>query len=110
MISQLNNIVNILKKKKAKEIVILDLRGLTQLCDYFIICSSTSEKQSQALLEEILLYTKRKKISIHHIEGENTDWILIDFGDFILHIFSEEARNYWDLEHLWNQAKKEVIE
>ncbi len=110
MKSKIKNIINILKKKKAKDIVVLDITELSSLCDYFVICSSQSQNQSEALLEEVLLQAKKKKMSIHHVEGEDTDWILIDFGNFILHIFSEEARSYWDLEHLWNEAKKEVIE
>jgi len=105
-VSPLKGIFNILIKKKAQNPVILDLREILNFCDYFIICTSQTSHHARVLKEEILKYAKKCKLLLHHIEDDpEGKWILIDFGDFIVHIFNQEARDFYDLEHLWREAK-----
>jgi len=93
--------------KKAKDIVILDVGQISGLCDYFVICSGESGRQVKAIYEETARQCKKNKIKIHHYENDQEhSWIFVDFFDVILHIFSEDARKFYDLEHLWREAKK----
>jgi len=93
--------------KKAEHIVILDLCGKSSLTDFFVICSADNVKQTRAIalaIEERLAKLGEKK---DHIEGYTEGiWILIDYTDLIVHIFTKEAREYYDLEHLWGDAPK----
>lgn len=96
--------------KQAEDLRIFDLRGVTSLTEYFFLCGGTNQRQNQAISDEIL---RRLKESEGHsrlpmgVEGyEKADWILMDYGDFIVHILSGQARKYYDLERLWRQAKE----
>jgi len=94
--------------KKAIDPVLLDLRGIADFTDFFIIVSGSSEKQVQAISDEI---EERLKKELHeipiNIEGYATaEWILMDYGDFIVHIFDKNAREFYDLERLWRDARK----
>jgi len=87
--------------------LILDLRNLSGFCDYFIICSGESQRQVRAIYEEVLESCKKEKIEIHHKEEDNeSQWLLIDFFEVVLHIFLEEKRKFYNIEHLWREAKK----
>ena len=93
--------------KQAKEIRVLDLRPVTTFADFFVICSGTNTRQIQAIADEI--QQRLKKLGEHatNIEGyTNADWVLMDYGDYLIHIFSEKARSYYDLERLWRDAKQ----
>ncbi len=94
-------------EKKATQIVVLDLREVAQFSDFFIICSGRTGKQVQAIcneIEEKLLELGSKPL---HIEGfQSAQWVLMDYGDFIVHIFDEEARKFYDLERLWRDATR----
>ncbi|MDI6703887.1 MAG: ribosome silencing factor [bacterium] len=93
--------------KKARDIVILDMRNLTYFTDYFIICSGESKVQVKAIAEEIEKTLDKKDIKLDHIEGyEEANWILLDYGDVIAHVFYDETRFYYDLENLWGDAKR----
>lgn len=93
--------------KKASDIVILDMREVSSLADYFVICAGGSDKQTRAISEEIRVRLKDKKINCSHIEGETDGkWIVMDFFDVIVHIFSHEAREFYQLERLWGDAQK----
>ncbi len=93
--------------KKAEDIVALDLRGVASFADYFLICSGTSTRQVQAIAEAILEKLEEHGIRPLHLEGETVaQWILIDYGDLIVHVFEHTARQYYDLERLWRDAKK----
>ena len=86
--------------------MILDLREITSLTDYFLICTGTNTRQNQAISDEIYLRMKDRGELPVSIEGyENAEWILQDYGDFIVHIFLASARSYYDLERLWRHAK-----
>ncbi|PYT79994.1 MAG: ribosome silencing factor [Acidobacteria bacterium] len=96
------------QEKKAAGIVVLDLSGASAFTDYFVICTGFSTPQVQAICTEIeeQLY-KQMGRSVRHREGyRSADWALLDFGGFIVHVFSEEARRYYDLERLWRTAAK----
>jgi len=89
-------------------VVVLDLRGLSDVTDYFIICSGTSDRQVHAIarsIEERLLVELRMKPK--HVEGLQTaDWILMDYVDFVVHVFQEERRRFYRLERLWGDARQ----
>ncbi|HEY6947101.1 MAG TPA: ribosome silencing factor [Candidatus Acidoferrum sp.] len=96
------------QEKKASGIVVLDLSGASTFTDYFVICTGFSTPQVQAICTEIeeQLY-KQMARSVRHREGyRSADWALLDFGGFIVHVFSEQARRYYDLERLWRMAPK----
>lgn len=95
------------ESKKAHSIKLLDLRGVTSFADFFLICSGTNQRQNQAIWDEIALQLKAEAgEKPSNVEGyENADWILGDYGDLIVHIFSEQSRTYYDLERLWRHAK-----
>ncbi len=93
--------------KKAENIVALDLRGVATFTDYFLICSGTSTRQVQAIAEAILEKLEEHGMRPLHIEGETVArWILMDYGDLIVHVFEQSAREYYDLERLWRDAKR----
>jgi ribosome-associated protein len=98
------------ESKKATDIRVLDLTGITSFTDYFVICTGTNPKQIQAIADEIGLRLKDRGELPHSMEGYNqAEWILADYGDYLVHIFSEKARSYYDLERLWRNAKDIAI-
>jgi ribosome-associated protein len=94
--------------KKAEEISLLQMDPTTgAFTDYFLICSGTNPRQIQAISDEVELRLKRGGTYPNNIEGyKQAEWVLIDYVDFVVHIFSEAARRYYDLERLWKSAKK----
>ena len=98
-------IVNLVEEHQAEDIVMLDLRPVSILADYFIICSSQSERQSRSMMEAVDEGIGRLGKSPLGVEGSaEAGWILMDYGDVVLHIFSPEKRAYYDLEEVWDQA------
>jgi ribosome-associated protein len=94
------------ESKKATDIRVLDLTGLTSFTDYFVICTGSNARQVQAISDEINLQLKDRGELPLNVEGyEQAEWILADYGDFLVHIFSPKARAYYDLERLWRGAK-----
>lgn len=93
--------------KKAKDTVILNLNKLTLIADYFVITSGDSKPQLKAISNFIIRKLKENKIRLLHYEGKpETGWVLLDYGDVIVHIFSREKRDFYDLEYIWQEAKK----
>jgi len=93
--------------KNAEDLVILDIRGLSNICDYYVICSAGSAVQVKAIYDEVTRKSREKKINIQHSEVDKTyHWVLVDYSNIILHIFREEARKFYNLEYLWKQAKR----
>ena len=83
----------------------LDTRGLCSFADYFVICSGDSERQIRAIFDEVAHTLKTEGILPHHREGAiDSGWLLLDFGDVIVHIFSPFEREYYQLDELWSQA------
>jgi len=93
--------------KQGENLVVLDLRGISSFTDYFVIMNGNSARQNLALNENIEKELKKEKIMPLSIEGkELAEWILMDYGSFIIHVFSERAREYYSLEKLWGDAQK----
>lgn len=93
--------------KKAGDIVVLDIRKVANFCDYFVICSGNSDRQVTAVSDGIQQGLKEHGIKVSHEEkDQNREWILLDLGDIIVHIFQKDAREFYGLEHLWQDAKK----
>lgn len=89
-------------ENKAIDLVVLELIGTTSLADYFLICSGTSERQTQAMANHIERSLKQRGILPRGVEGRTKGkWILMDYGDVIVHIFQESERAFYDLEALW---------
>ena len=95
------------QNKKAADTVVLDLAGLGAFTEHFVICTVFSPPQAHAVLDEIEDQLARAGRSPRHHKGSATaEWVLLDFGGFIVHVFSEAARRYYDLERLWRAAKR----
>ncbi|REJ75627.1 MAG: ribosome silencing factor [Acidobacteria bacterium] len=96
------------EEKKAQDTIVLDLREITSFTEHFVITSGSNQRQVQAICDEITEQLKKQmKAKAIRIEGYSTgEWILIDYGDFVIHIFSEKSRGFYDLERLWRDAKR----
>ncbi len=93
--------------KKADNVVILDMQKVASFCDYFVVTGASSFKQTRAIADHIEESLSKSSIEPHHIEGrQDGNWILLDYGDVIVHIFHEETRKFYDLERLWGDAKR----
>lgn len=99
--------VKILDSKKADNIKLFEITAVSSLCDYMIIASGQSGTKVRSLAEEVEYKLDAMGISVNHIEGHRSDsWILLDYTDIIVHIFSDEARDYYNLERLWQDGKE----
>ena len=88
--------------KKALDIIIIDVRKITTLTDFFVVCTSESEPQTRAITDHINLTMKKEGSGPWHIEGyQHLDWVLVDFVNTVAHIFSKETREYYEFERLW---------
>ena len=93
--------------KQAVDITVLKLSGIGTFAEYFLLCSGTSQPQIQAIGEAIDECLRSHGIRFSHREGKpGAEWVLLDYGDFVAHIFSERARQYYDLERLWRTAER----
>lgn len=93
--------------KKALEMVVLDLREVASFTDYFLITSGTNVRQVQAIADEVVEQLKKQGTRPARVEGYNAaEWVLVDYGDFILHVFEDKARRFYDLERLWRDARR----
>ena len=95
------------ESKKAAGITVLDLTGITSFADYFVVCTGANSKQVQAISDEVGLRMKHDAGELPvSVEGySQAEWILADYGDLLIHIFSPKAREYYSLERLWRNAK-----
>ena len=93
--------------KKAGDLVLFDLNGVASLNGYFLLCTGESARQVQAISNEIEEQLHRRGLKPHHVEGyRHAEWILLDYVDFVVHVFSPKARAFYDLERLWRPAKR----
>ena len=100
------SIVNSLEEKKGENIVLMDLKDIVIFADYFVICSGSSDRMIQGLADSAIDQVKKDYRIISRVEGQPEDgWMLVDFGDIILHIFSPQRRDYYRLEDLWSEGK-----
>ncbi len=108
---QLDLYVQATLEKKAEAIVVLDLRGLTSIADFFIICSGRSNRQVSAIADQIERFLKKKGVRPLSVDGKKDGhWVLMDYGDVIIHVFYEETRSFYDLEGLWMDADRITTE
>ena len=93
--------------KKGEDLLVMDLRGIATFTDFFIIVHGNSTRQNIAIYENIKEELKKKNIQSLSFEGrEHGEWILMDYGSFIVHVFSKRAREYYSLEKLWGDAPR----
>lgn len=102
--------LNAASEKKALNLVVLDLREIASFTDYFVLTSGNNERQVQAISDGIVETLKKAGSPAARVEGYKTaEWILLDYGDFVVHIFDEKARKFYDLERLWRDSKQVVL-
>jgi ribosome-associated protein len=103
--------INAILQKKAREIVVLNLKEVSAFTDYMIICSGSSEREVQAIAAAIQQFLKKAEIRPMGIEGEaNGQWVLLDYDDVVISVFYEPVRNFYDLENLWDAPRMIVDE
>lgn len=102
----LNVAVAAAEEKKAMNIVALDLRGISLVADYFVICHGNSDTQVQAIATEVRKRAQEQGVTLRGIEGmDAARWVLMDLGDVVVHIFHRDEREYYNIERLWSDAK-----
>jgi len=96
------------QEKKAEEVTVLELeKNSGAFTDYFVVCSGTNPRQIQAISDEVEHRLEKKGQRPTHVEGyRQAEWVLLDYVDFVVHIFSEKSRRFYDLERLWKSAKR----
>jgi ribosome-associated protein len=95
-----------LEDKKGEDILLLDIREVASFADFFVICSGTSDRMLNALADAAIEATRKTYQLKGRLEGRPEDgWLLVDFGDVVLHLFSPDKRGYYHLEELWNKGK-----
>ena len=99
-------IVKALDDKKGNDIQIIKIEELTIVADYFVICTANSNTHVRSLADEVEYQLEEAGIKADHIEGRATGWVLLEYHGVVVHIFLEEARNYYNLERLWEDASK----
>ena len=95
-------ISELMMEKKAIDIIIIDVRKITTLTDFFVVCTSESKPQTRAITDHLNQKMKEEGVRSWHIEGyEHLDWVLVDFVNIVVHIFSKDTREYYEFERLW---------
>ncbi|MEH7124066.1 ribosome silencing factor [Bacillus sp. JJ1532] len=97
--------------KRAEDIIVLNMKGISLIADYFLICHGNSDKQVQAIAREMKEKAEEKEYTVKRIEGfDEARWILVDLGDVVAHIFHRDERSYYNLERLWGDAPIENVQ
>ncbi len=97
--------------KKAEDVTVLDVRGLTSYADYFVVMTADSDRQASAIADHVEETMKRQGVSKVSVEGYETGrWILVDYGDVVAHVMNKESRGFYDLEGLWADAPRFQVE
>ena len=109
--NQVASAVEACEEKKGEEISILEMdKSSSAFTDYFVICTGKNPRQIQAITDEVELRLKRAGVPANQVEGyRQADWVLIDYVDFVVHVFSEASRHFYDLERLWKSARKVTL-
>ncbi|RCK73380.1 MAG: Iojap protein [Ignavibacteriae bacterium] len=104
-------IANFTLSKKASNVLIMDLRKITDITDYFVLCSADSDVQVKAITDAVLDGTEKLGIKAWRTEGlSQRQWVILDYIDVVVHIFLKEVRKYYNIEKLWGDAKIETVE
>src|SRR6266581_1642168 len=105
---QVLEVISACQEKRAEEITVLELeKAAGAFTDYFVVCSGTNPRQIQAIADEVEERLRKAHLRPAHVEGyKKAEWVLLDYVDFVVHVFSEKARKYYDLERLWKSAKR----
>lgn len=101
--------VKILDDKKAEDLRLFHIEEHTVIADYFVVATGTSSTHVKALADEVEYELSKLGVEVDHIEGRATGWILLDYGTVIVHVFSKESRDFYNLERLWADAPEEDI-
>jgi ribosome-associated protein len=102
---ELSAAVQAIDDLKGRNILVLDLRGLSEATDYFVVASGTSDAHVRGIAESVLEKLHRRGVRAHHVEGlHGGRWVLLDFVDFVVHLFHPETRSFYQLERLWSDA------
>jgi ribosome-associated protein len=105
--SELTTAIAAARDKKATDIVVLDLRKTGAFTDYFLICTGANPRQVHAIADSVEQALKAKRVRPSHLEGyQRAEWVLVDYFDFIVHVFSPSARSFYGLERLWGNAAR----
>jgi ribosome-associated protein len=103
--AELTAAVKAIDDLKGRDIVVLDLRGLSEATDYFVVASGTSDAHVRGIAESVMDKLHRRGTRVHHVEGlTGGRWVLLDFVDFVVHLFHPETRSFYQLERLWSDA------
>ena len=106
MTAHLRQAVEAAQGRKALELAVLDLKGICSFTDFFLICTGTSTRHTQAICDAVCEQLEKSGVAPTHVEGySRAEWILLDYLDFVVHIFLGQARHFYDLERLWKTAK-----
>jgi ribosome-associated protein len=104
---RLQRAINAAAEKKAIEPTVLDLRGISSFTDFFVIVTGANRRQVQAISDAVVDHLKRNGSPAARVEGYQTaEWVLMDYGDFVVHVFDDKARRFYDLERLWREARR----
>ena len=105
--SQIDHAVRAAEAKKAADLTILDLRKAAGFTDYFVICSGSNPRQIRAIADSVMDALSAEGVKPAHVEGyDRSEWVLLDYFDFIVHIFAPETRTFYSLERLWGNAER----
>ena len=101
-----HTIVNALEEKKGEDIILLDIKGIVSFTDYFIICTATSNRMLNALADGVVEKTRLEHKKKGRVEGgPDSGWMIVDYGDIVVHLFDVDLRRYYKLEELWDEGK-----
>ena len=104
---EIHRVVDLALERKASDVVVLDLRGISTATDYFVIASGTSDVQVKAIADHIRDELKKDSVRPEHLEGlRGGRWVLMDYVDFVVHVFHPQAREFYQLEWLWGDAPR----
>lgn len=97
---------NVLNDKKARELNAIKIEEISDIADYFLICTATSNTHVRALADEVEVKLKEQGVSPDHIEGKASDWILLDYGTVVIHVFGKQSREFYALDRMWADGEQ----
>ena len=107
VLERIQTAVDAAQEKKADGLEVLDLRGLSGITDFFVICEGRSKRQVKAIVDEIDARLRKERVRPGHLEGDrDAEWILMDYIDFVVHVFTRDKRSFYGLEKLWADAPR----